>query len=98
MSQERMKALNDIGFVWFPRKKPSNVCEPDGGDSGTSDVDDGSADSDADDSSTGNVSDDSGYCSPTKKTTKMLRQSILSTDAFTALKGMSSIVSSQIHL
>jgi Helicase associated domain len=49
MSQERMKALNDIDFVWFPRKKPGNL------DRDAFDSDD----NDADDSSTYPKSDDS---------------------------------------
>jgi hypothetical protein len=68
MSQDRMTALNDIGFVWFPRKKTGKQ-ETFGSD--THDADDDSIDRN-EDSSTGSVSDyGSAYYPPTKKRRKL---------------------------
>ena len=69
MTQERMKALNDIDFVWFPRKKPGNLAQDalDSDDNGMDDdisIDPKSDDSvsDESDTSTGSVS-----CPPAKR-------------------------------
>ena len=66
MSQDRMKALNDIGFVWFPRKKPGNA-EHDACDSDANEEDDVSIDPKTDDS----VSDADEYCPPVNKRQKI---------------------------
>ena len=66
MSQERMKALNDIGFTWFPRKKRGKI-EQEKNDHDSFDADDVSIDPSEDDSSTGSSESDAGAYRPAKK-------------------------------
>ena len=69
MSQERMKALNDIGFVWFPRKKPENREEVTYESDDAFEADD-IFDDDPKSDGTGSKSDTSEYCPTQKKRRK----------------------------